>query len=53
MLICSSNILTHCIILLEDQSMALSRDDVRKHLEDLGYYNVSDDLLDVFAKGKF
>ena len=33
--------------------MALSRDDVRKHLEDLGYFNVSDDLLDVFAKGKF
>ena len=32
--------------------MALSRDDVRKHLEDLGYFNVSDDLLDVFAKGK-
>ena len=31
--------------------MALSRGDVRKHLEDLGYYNVSEDLLDVFAKG--
>lgn len=31
--------------------MALSRDDVRKHLEDLGYFNVSDELLDVFAKG--
>ncbi|KAL5268338.1 hypothetical protein ACHWQZ_G002263 [Mnemiopsis leidyi] len=30
--------------------MALSRDDVRKHLEELGYFNVSDDLLDVFAK---
>lgn len=31
--------------------MALTRDDVRRHLEDLGYYNVSEDLIDIFSKG--
>ena len=31
--------------------MPLSRSDVMKHLTDLGYHDISDDLLDVFVRG--
>ena len=31
--------------------MSLSRADVLKHLSDLGYHDVSDELLEVFVQG--